>query len=119
MIVLLVLLMHMSNHLIYRNLTLVLKSWGLIDGKLIAIDGTRIKAQIIPKRTRDVSGIEDKILAMYTKGVSQRDIADTIEDVYGFEIFHETISEITDHVLLPFLPNVKPRNLKFQIANNL
>lgn len=56
---------------------------------------------------------------MYTNGISQRDIADTIEDVYGFEIFHETISEITDHVLLPFLPNVKPRNLKFQIANNL
>ncbi|OLR63926.1 hypothetical protein BHF69_03655 [Anaerostipes sp. 992a] len=75
--------------------------------------------QIIPKRTRDVSGIEDKVLAMYTKGMSQRDIADTIEDVYGFESFHETISKITDHILLPFLPNVKPRNLKFQIANNL
>ena len=36
---------------------------------------------------------------MYAKGVSQRDIADTIEDIYGFEISHETISEITDSVL--------------------
>ena len=36
---------------------------------------------------------------MYAKGMSQRDIADTIEDIYRFEISHETISEITDSVL--------------------
>ena len=36
---------------------------------------------------------------MYAKGLSQRDIADTIEDIYGFEISNETISEITDSVL--------------------
>ena len=36
---------------------------------------------------------------MYAKSMSQRDIADTIEDIYGFEISHETISEITDSVL--------------------
>lgn len=55
--------------------------------------------QLIPKRTRDISGIEDKVLSMYAKGMSQRDIADTIEGIYGFEISHETISEITDSVL--------------------
>lgn len=36
---------------------------------------------------------------MYAKGMSQRDIAATIEDIYGFEISHETISTITDKVL--------------------
>jgi transposase-like protein len=55
--------------------------------------------QAIPKRTRDVSGIEDKVLSMYARGMSQRDIADTIEDIYGFEISHETISNITDRVI--------------------
>ena len=55
--------------------------------------------QAIPKRTRDVSGIEDKVLSMYAKGMSQRDIASTIEDIYGFNISAETISEITDSVL--------------------
>lgn len=54
---------------------------------------------LIPKRQRDVSAIEDKVLSMYAKGMSQRDIADTIEDIYGFEISHETISEITDKVI--------------------
>lgn len=55
--------------------------------------------QLTPKRTKDVSGIEDKVLSMYAKGMSQRDIADTIEDIYGFEISHETISNITDQVI--------------------
>ena len=55
--------------------------------------------QAIPKRTRDVSGIEDKVLSMYAKGMSQRDIVSTIEDIYGFNISAETISEITDKVL--------------------
>ena len=54
---------------------------------------------VVPKRKRDVSAIENKVLAMYAKGLSQRDIADTIEDIYGFEISHETISEITDSVV--------------------
>lgn len=55
--------------------------------------------QVIPKRTRDVSGIEDKVLSMYARGMSQRDISDTIEDIYGFEISHDTISRITDRVI--------------------
>jgi len=55
--------------------------------------------QLIPKRQRDVSGIEDKVLSMYAKGMSQRDIAETIEDIYGFEISHETVSQITDKVV--------------------
>ena len=51
--------------------------------------------QAIPKRTRDVSGMEEKVLSMYAKGMSQRDIA----DIYGFEISHDTISNITDRVI--------------------
>lgn len=61
-------------------------------------EGT-FEPQVIPKRTKDVSGIEDKVLTMYAKGMSQRDIADTIEEIYGFEISHETISTITDRVI--------------------
>lgn len=61
-------------------------------------EGT-FEPKLIPKRKKDVSGIEDKVLAMYAKGMSQRDIAETIEDIYGFEISHETISTITDRVI--------------------
>lgn len=62
-------------------------------------DGT-FEPQIIPKRKKDVSEIEGKVLAMYARGMSQRDISKTIEDIYGFEVSHEMISTITD-VILP------------------
>jgi len=55
--------------------------------------------QAVPKRTKDVSGIEGKVLSMYARGMSERDIADTIEDIYGFDISHEAISNITDRVV--------------------
>ena len=61
-------------------------------------DGS-FEPQLIPKRAKDVSGIEDKVLSMYAKGMSQRDIADTIKEIYGFEISHETISTITDRAI--------------------
>ncbi len=55
--------------------------------------------QIVPKHQRDVSAIEDKVLSMYARGMSQRDIADTIEEIYGFSMDAQQISKITDYVL--------------------
>ncbi len=54
---------------------------------------------IIPKRTKDISDINRKVISMYSKGMSQRDISDTIEDIYGFKVSHEMISQITDCVI--------------------
>ena len=54
---------------------------------------------LIPKRKKDISEIENKVLAMYARGMSQRDISDTIEDIYGFSVSHEMVSDITDTVL--------------------
>lgn len=54
---------------------------------------------LIPKRKKDISEIEGKILAMYARGMSQRDISDTIEDIYGFSVSHEMVSDITDAVI--------------------
>ncbi len=54
---------------------------------------------IVPKREKDVSDIDKKVITMYGKGMSQRDIATTIEDIYGFKLSHESISQITDAVI--------------------
>ena len=40
-----------------------------------------------------------RVLAMYARGMSQRDISATIEDIYGFKPSAEQISKITDYVL--------------------
>ncbi|WP_077324861.1 IS256 family transposase [Virgibacillus siamensis] len=55
--------------------------------------------KLIPKRKKDVSAIEDKVIAMYARGMSQRDISSTIEDIYGFSVSHDMVSDITDNVL--------------------
>ena len=69
------------------------------------------KPQIIPKRSKDVSAIESKVLAMYARGMSQRDISATIEDIYGFEVSHEMVSQITD-VILPEVEEWRNRPLE-------
>ena len=46
---------------------------------------------IVPKRQKDISGIEERVLSMYAKGQSQRDITATIQDIYGTEVSHDTI----------------------------
>lgn len=55
--------------------------------------------QVVKKYQRDVSSIEGKVLALYSRGMSQRDISATIEDIYGFKMSHEQISNITDCIL--------------------
>lgn len=55
--------------------------------------------QVIPKRTTDVSNIEGKVLSMYAKGLSTRDISAIIDDIYGFKLSASQISVITDSVL--------------------
>ena len=67
--------------------------------------------ELIPKRKTDVSAIENKVISMYARGMSQRDISATIEDIYGFSVSHEIISDITDQVL-PELEEWQTRPLK-------
>lgn len=61
-------------------------------------EGT-FEPQIVKRYQRDVSPIEDKIITMYGRGMSQRDISKTIEDIYGFGVSAEQVSKITDRVM--------------------
>lgn len=61
-------------------------------------DGS-FKPVVVPKHQKDVSEIEGKVLAMYARGMSQRDISATIQDIYGFELSQDKISTITDAIL--------------------
>ena len=74
-------------------------SAGEVEIKVPRDRTSSFEPKLVPKRQNDVSEIEEKVLAMYARGMSQRDIADTIEDIYGFEISHEMVSQITDCVL--------------------
>ena len=86
-------------------------SYGEVDIEVPRDRDASFEPTIIPKRQRDVSEIENKVLAMYARGMSQRDISSTIEDIYGFKVSHEMISDITDAVL-PEVEEWRNRPLK-------
>jgi len=48
--------------------------------------------KLVPKHSRDISMIEEKIISMYGKEMTTRDISDHINDMYGFELSAESIS---------------------------
>lgn len=73
-------------------------------------DGS-FEPKLVPKRTKDVSSIQSKVIAMYARGMSDRDISNTIADIYGFELSPETISNMTEAVK-PRLQEWKDRSLK-------
>lgn len=55
--------------------------------------------KIVPKHKKDISAIDDKIISMYAKGMTTRQISDTIEDIYGCQISERMVSNITDRLL--------------------
>ena len=55
--------------------------------------------RIVPKNKRDVSGIEDKIISLYGRGLSTREINEQIQDLYGIEVSSTMVSNITDQIL--------------------
>lgn len=59
--------------------------------------------KIIPKYQRDISGIEEKVISLYARGMTTRDIHDQLQDLYGIELSADMVSKITDKIL----PEVK------------
>jgi len=55
--------------------------------------------KVVPKRQKDISGIDQKIISMYAKGMTTRQISEQIEDIYGFECSESFISDVTDKIL--------------------
>lgn len=59
--------------------------------------------KIVQKYQRNISGIEDKVISLYARGMSTRDIHDQLQDIYGIELSAEMVSKITDRIL----PDIK------------
>ena len=57
-------------------------------------DGT-FEPQLIPKHQRRLSGFDDKILALYAKGMTTRDIQEVVKELYNVDVSPTLISEIT------------------------
>ena len=70
----------------------------------VAIDAPRdrdgsFEPQIVRKRQRRFKGFDEKILALYSRGLSTRDIQAHLYEIYGVNVSPELISKVTDAVM--------------------
>jgi putative transposase len=61
-------------------------------------DGT-FEPQLVPKRRRRLEGFDEKVLALYARGMTTREIQGHLVDLYGVEVSPQLISEVTDAVI--------------------
>lgn len=64
-------------------------------------EGT-FEPQLIGKHQRRLEGFDDKVLALYARGMTTRDISAHLRELYGTDVSHELISKATEHVLDEF-----------------
>src|SRR5438094_5327793 len=61
-------------------------------------DGT-FEPQIVKKRQRRLTGVDEIVLSLYAKGLTMGEIAAHFDHIYGAKVSKETISRITDKVV--------------------
>ena len=61
-------------------------------------EGT-FEPKLVPKRERILKGSEDLILSLYAKGMSVADISTHLDDLYGYQLSEQTISNITEAIM--------------------
>ena len=74
-------------------------SYGSMEIEVPQDRQSTFEPQIVKKRQKDISGIDQKIISMYAKGMTTRQISDTLMDIYGFEASEGFISDVTDKLL--------------------
>ena len=93
----------------------VRSSHGDLDLKIPRDRKSEFEPRIVEKRQTDISEIEDRVIAMYAKGMTVRDIQSYLLDIYGAEISTQTISNMTDQVL-PLVEEWRSRPLELIYA---
>ena len=86
----------------YRNGTkrkTVNSSFGSMSIDVPQDRNSTFEPKVVKKRQKDISDIDQKIISMYAKGMTTRQISETLMDIYGFEASEGFISDVTDKLL--------------------
>ncbi|CAM8631681.1 Transposase, mutator type [Burkholderiales bacterium] len=67
-----------------------------------ALAKLNFEPQLIPKHQTRWSGFDDKILSLYARGMTVREIQSHLEEMYGTEVSPTLISSVTDAVMCLF-----------------
>ena len=74
-------------------------SYGQFDLEIHRDHKSTFEHKIVKKRQKDISDVNQKIVSIYAKGMTTRQISETIEDIYGFDTLESFISDVTDKIL--------------------
>ncbi len=77
----------------------VQSSYGPIDIEVPRDRNGQFDPKLVKKRQRNISSFDDKIISMYAKGMSTRDIQAHVQEIYGAEISPTTVSNITEKIV--------------------
>ena len=72
---------------------------GAVEVKVPRDRNGEYEPRIISKYSRNAEGIEEKILALYACGMSQRDISEQIKNLYDVDISPELVSKISEKIM--------------------
>lgn len=81
------------------NCKTILSDYGESEIRVPRDRNGEFEPKLLEKRQKRTDEIEQKIMAMYAKGMSQRDMEDNLREIYGAEISQTLISRITDKIL--------------------
>jgi putative transposase len=94
-----------------RTKKTVMSKYGEAEIEVPRDRSSDFEPEIVKKRQKDISGIEDRIISMYANGMTLSDISNQIEDIYGAELSTETLSRITDKII-PLMEEWRNRRLE-------
>jgi transposase-like protein len=60
---------------------------------------SEFEPKVVPKHKTNISEIEQKVINMYARGLTTREISEQIEEIYGFSASSEMVSRITDKII--------------------
>lgn len=74
-------------------------SYGFMSIEVPQDRKSTFEPQVVKKHQKDISDIDQKIIFMYAKGMTTRQISETLQDMYGFEASEGFISDVTDKIM--------------------
>jgi transposase-like protein len=82
-----------------RSKTVLTEATGQVDIEVPRDRAGTFVPQIVKKRQRRLSGVDEVVLSLYAKGLTTGEISAHFAEIYGASVSRETISRITDKVL--------------------
>jgi len=77
----------------------IISEFGEMEIEVPRDRASEFEPQIIQKGQRRFNGFDDKIISMYARGMTTREIQAHLQEIYNYEVSPDLISDVTDEVI--------------------